>query len=90
MTSKKRKQSAEKAIKSVEVSQAKLAQVAEPDPEDQCDPEPRLDKSRNLGSLLQDGLTGLAVKIALVRQGHHDLISSKCLLGIASLLAESD
>jgi hypothetical protein len=31
-------------------------------------------------------MTGLAVKIALIRQGNPNMISSQCLLGIASVL----
>lgn len=79
------------------MSQAKFIPVAaEPDPEDQYDIESKnadikQTNSRNVGvPLLKAGLTGLAVKIALVRQGHQEMISSKCLLGIAALITEQE
>ena len=34
-------------------------------------------------------MTGLAIKIALIRQGNLDMVTSSCLLGIAKIMHEN-
>ena len=69
-----------------ETSAARAARIAaEPDPEDETG------HRKSLSALMSKRrLTGLAVQIALVRQGHPDMITASCLQGIISVLAQDD